>query len=426
MDSSDVIQLLVLIVLLALSAFFSSSETALTTVNKIRVRTLAEAGDSRAIILSKVIEQQGKMLSAILIGNNIVNLSASSLMTTLTINLFGSKAVGFATGILTLLILVFGEITPKTLSTISAETISLKNAKIIYALMTVLTPVIFVVNQLSLGVLLLMKIDPNAKHDTITEDELRTIVEVSHEEGVIESEEKKMINNVFDFGDSLAKDIMVPRIDMTLVDVEATYDESLDIFREEMYTRIPVYEENTDNVIGIINVKDLLLIDNHDDFHIRDYLREPLYTYEYKKTAELMVEMRKTFNNIVIVLDEYGATAGLITLEDMLEEIVGEIRDEYDEDEEDSLIETAPGEYSVEGAMKLDDLNDRLGLELESEDYDSVGGLVIGLLDHLPDEGEEVTDDGIRFIVESVDKNRIDRIKIVLPAKEEEAEEEVS
>lgn len=426
MDSSDVIQLLVLIVLLALSAFFSSSETALTTVNKIRVRTLAEAGDSRAIILSKVIEQQGKMLSAILIGNNIVNLSASSLMTTLTINLFGSKAVGFATGILTLLILVFGEITPKTLSTISAETISLKNAKIIYALMTVLTPVIFVVNQLSLGVLLLMKIDPNAKHDTITEDELRTIVEVSHEEGVIESEEKKMINNVFDFGDSLAKDIMVPRIDMTLVDVEATYDELLDIFREEMYTRIPVYEENTDNVIGIINVKDLLLIDNHDDFHIRDYLREPLYTYEYKKTAELMVEMRKTFNNIVIVLDEYGATAGLITLEDMLEEIVGEIRDEYDEDEEDSLIETAPGEYSVEGAMKLDDLNDRLGLELESEDYDSVGGLVIGLLDHLPDEGEEVTDDGIRFIVESVDKNRIDRIKIVLPAKEEEAEEEVS
>ena len=426
MDPSDVIQLLVLIVLLALSAFFSSSETALTTVNKIRVRTLAEAGDSRAIIVSKVIEQQGKMLSAILIGNNIVNLSASSLMTTLTINLFGSKAVGLATGILTLLILVFGEITPKTLSTISAETIALKNAKIIYGLMTVLTPVIFVVNQLSLGVLLLMKIDPDAKHDTITEDELRTIVEVSHEEGVIESEEKKMINNVFDFGDSLAKDIMVPRIDMTLVDVEATYDELIEIFREEMYTRIPVYEENTDNVIGIINVKDLLLIDNHDDFHIRDYLREPLYTYEYKKTAELMVEMRKTFNNIVIVLDEYGATAGLITLEDMLEEIVGEIRDEYDEDEEDSLIETAPGEYSVEGAMKLDDLNDRLGLELESEDYDSVGGLVIGLLDHLPDEGEEVTDDGIRFIVESVDKNRIDRIKIVLPAKEEETQEKVS
>ncbi len=418
MDSSDGIQLLVLFVLLALSAFFSSSETALTTVNKIRIRTLAESGDSRAIILLKVVEQQGKMLSAILIGNNIVNLSASSLMTTLTIDILGNKAVGVATGILTLLILVFGEITPKTLSTISAEAIALKDAKIIYWLMNILTPVIFVVNQMSLGVLMLMRIDPNAKHDTITEDELRTIVEVSHEEGVIEMEEKKMINNVFDFGDSLAKDVMVPRIDMAMVEVEASYDEVIELFRKDRYTRIPVYEETTDNVIGIINVKDLLLIDEHESFHIRDYLREPLYTYEYKKTAELMVEMRKTFNNIVIVLDEYGATAGLITLEDMLEEIVGEIRDEYDEDEEDSLIEMAPGEYSVEGAMKLDDLNDRLGLELESEDYDSVGGLVIGLLDHLPGEGEEVTDDGIRFVVERVDKNRIDRIRMILPAGE--------
>ena len=301
MDSSDVIQLLSLMILLALSAFFSSSETALTTVNKIRVRTLAESGVERAVILSKVIEQQGKMLSAILIGNNIVNLSASSLMTTLTIKVFGNKAVGLATGVLTLLILVFGEITPKTLSTISAETMALRSAKIIYMLMWLLTPVIVVVNKLSLWVLMLMKVDPNKKQEMITEDELRTIVEVSHEEGVIETEEKKMINNVFDFGDSLAKDIMVPRIDMTFINVDATYEELLDIFREDKYTRIPVYEETTDNVIGIINVKDLLLIDHQEKFSIRDYLRQPLYTYEYKKTSELMVEMRKTFNNIVIV-----------------------------------------------------------------------------------------------------------------------------
>lgn len=424
MDSSDVIQLLILGVLLALSAFFSSSETALTTVNKIRIRTLAENGEERAVILSKILEQQGKMLSAILIGNNLVNLSASSLLTTFTIKLFGNKAVGAATGVLTLLILVFGEITPKTLSTISAETIALRSAKSIYALMCVLTPVIGIVNKLSLGVLMLMKVDPNKKQEMITEDELRTIVEVSHEEGVIEIEEKKMINNVFDFGDSLAKDIMVPRIDMTFVDVKATYDELIDIFRREKYTRIPVCEETTDNVIGVMNIKDLLLIDNDKEFCIRDYMRVPMYTYEYKKTAELMVEMQKTFNNIVIVLDEYGATAGLITLEDMLEEIVGEIRDEYDQDEEKSLIESAPGEYSVAAAMKINDINDRLGLELESKDYDSVGGLVIGLLDHLPDEGEEVSDGGIRFIVEGVDKNRIDRIKMVLPVKEEAGEGE--
>ena len=423
MDSSDVIQLLVLVILLALSAFFSSSETALTTVNKIRVRTLAESGMERAVVLSKVIEQQSKMLSAILIGNNIVNLSASSLLTTLTIKVFGNKAIGIATGVLTLLILVFGEITPKTLSTISAEAIALRSAGVIYALMWILTPVIAVVNKLSLGVLMLMKVDPNKRQEMITEDELRTIVEVSHEEGVIETEEKKMINNVFDFGDSLAMDIMVPRIDMTFVDVEATYEELLDIFRKEKYTRIPVYENNTDNVIGVINVKDLLLIDDHKEFHIREHMRKPLFTYEYKKTAELMVEMRGTFKNIVIVLDEYGATAGLITLEDMLEEIVGELRDEFDEDEEESLVETEPGIYCVAGGMKLNDINDRLGLELESEDYDSVGGLIIGLLDHLPDEGEEVCDKGIRFIVETVDKNRIDRVRMVLPAQEPEEEE---
>lgn len=424
MDSSDAIQLLTLVILIFLSAFFSSTETALTTVNRIRIRNLAESGDAKAITLTRVLENQSKMLSAILIGNNVVNLTASSLSTTLAISVWGgNKLVGVSTGILTLVILVFGEITPKTLSTLSAETMALRSAKIISVLMTVLTPVIFVVNQMSLGVLLLLRINPNKKRDAITEDELRTIVDVSHEEGVIESEERKMINNVFDFGESLAKDIMVPRIDMAFVPVEASYQELLDVFREEMYTRIPVYEDTTDNVIGIINMKDLLLIDNRDDFSIRNILRQPLYTYEYKKTSELMVEMRQTFNNIVIVLDEYGATAGLITLEDMLEEIVGEIRDEYDEDEEESLVEVRPGEYLVEGSMKLDDLNDYLGLELESEDYDSIGGLVIGLLDHLPDAGEEVTCDRIHLVVETVDKNRIDRIRMYLPLEEAEEQE---
>lgn len=418
------IQIFTVVVLLCLSAFFSSAETALTTVNKMRIRTLAEAGDKRAITLTKVIENPGKMLSTILVGNNIVNLSASSLMTTLTMQLFGNRAVGAATGILTLLILVFGEITPKTLSTLYAEKIALGYARIVYTLMVLMTPVIFFVNQLSMGVLFLMRVDPNKKRDAITEDELRTIVQVSHEEGVIETEEKKMINNVFDFGDSVAKDVMVPRIDMVLVDVNASYKELMDVFREEKFTRIPVYEDTTDNVIGIVNMKDLLLYDKTQEFSIRSLLRQPLYTYEYKKTAELMVEMRKTFNNIVIVLDEYGATAGLITLEDMLEEIVGEIRDEYDEDEEDEVTEITPDEYLVSGSAKLDDLNEQLGLDLESEDYDSIGGLVIGLLDHLPDAGESVDYENLHLIVERVEKNRIDKIRLQIRSEEEEKEAE--
>ena len=418
MDSSDYIQLLILILLIGLSAFFSSAETALTTVNKIRIRNLAEAGDKSAVTLTKVLEDQGKMLSAILVGNNVVNLTASSMSTTLAMNIWSNKAVGIATGVLTLVILVFGEISPKTISTLYSEKISLKYAKIIYLFMIVMTPVIYAVNVLSSGFLRLVHVDPNRKQEAITEDELRTIVEVSHEEGVIESEEKKIINNVFDFGDSVAKDIMVPRIDMAMVEVGATYDELIDIFREEKYTRMPVYEETTDNVIGIINMKDVLLIDRNEEFHIRDLLREPLYTYEYKNTAELMVEMRQTSNNMIIVLDEYGATAGMITLEDLLEEIVGEIRDEYDEDEEQELVEVGPGEYVVEGSMKLDDLNDLLDLELESEDYDSIGGLIIGQLDRLPEEGESVVCDGIRLVVDRLDKNRIDRVHMYLPKEQ--------
>ncbi len=416
LDSGDStgIQIAAIVILLCLSAFFSSAETALTTVNKMRVRTLAEAGNKQAITLTKVIENPSKMLSTILVGNNIVNLSASSLATTAAMQLFGSRAVGLATGILTLLILVFGEISPKTVSTIYAEKIALMYAGIINILMIVMTPLIFFINQLSLAFLFLIRVNPNKKPDSITEDELRTIVQVSHEEGVIEIEEKKMINNVFDFGDTLVKDIMVPRIDMVMVDVNATFDEIIDVFREEMFTRVPVYEESTDNVIGIINMKDLLLVDKDEEFSIRKYLRQPLYTYEFKKTAELMVEMRKTFNNIVIVLDEYGATAGLVTLEDMLEEIVGEIRDEYDEDEENELQKIADNEYVVEGSMKLDDLNDFLDLKLESDDYDSIGGLVIGQLEHLPEQGEEVVCENLRLVVENVEKNRIDKIHLYL------------
>lgn len=391
-------------------------------VNKIRIRNLADAGLSSAQTLMKVLDNQPKMLSAILIGNNIVNISASSLSTIVVTRAFGDMYVGVGTGILTLLVLIFGEITPKTSATLYSETMALRFAKPIYMIMQVLTPVIFIVDKLSQGVLRLLHVDPNKKQDAITEDELRTIVEVSHEEGVIESDEKKMIYNVFDFGDSVAKDIMVPRIDMTFIDVNATFSEVIEVFREVKYTRYPVYEETTDNVIGIINIKDLLLTENQKKFCIRDYLREPLYTYEFKKTAELMVELRKTQNNIAIVLDEYGATAGLITLEDMLEEIVGEIRDEYDEDEEDLIRRIGPREYVVEAAMKLDDLNDQLGLDLESEDYDSIGGFIIGLLDHLPEEGEEVTHRNLRLVVDQVDRNRIDKIHLYIQEEETEPE----
>lgn len=413
-------QLIIVVILIGLSAFFSSAETAFTTVSKIRIRSLCEEGNKRAVKVNMIIEDSGKMLSAILIGNNIVNIGASSLATTLALHIWGSYATGIVTGVLTLIVLIFGEITPKTLATIHAEKIALMYSNVIYSLMWLLTPVIFVVNKLSLGVLTIFRVDPSKKTSTITETELRTIVDVGHEEGVIESDERKMINNVFDFGDSLAKDIMIPRIDMVCIGKDDSYEEILTVFKKEKYTRIPVYEDSQDNVIGILNVKDLLLSDNTSEFKVTDIMREPYFTYEYKKTSELLDEMKKTSNNISIVLDEYGATAGLITLEDILEEIVGEIRDEYDSDEEDSIRKIKDNEYLIDGIMKLDDINEALNTELESEDYDSLGGLVIEMLDHLPVKGESVTYKNYRLVVEKLDKNRIDKVHMYILETEKE------
>ena len=426
MDSAVPLQLVILILLILLSAFFSSAETALTTVNKLRVQTLIEQENKTAKTLSKVIEDSGKLLSTILIGNNIVNMSASSLTTVMVTNLFGSTAVGIGTGVITLLILIFGEITPKTLAATHAEPIALAYARIIYGLMKIMTPIIFVVSNLANGVMFLLRIDPNAKNNTLTEHELRTIVNVSQENGVIENEEKQMIYNVFDFGDSVAKDVMVPRIDMTFVDVESTYEELIEIFKVHKHTRFPVYEDNTDNIIGIVNVKDLILLSPGEDFSIRNILRSPYFTYEYKTTASLMVDMRKASVNLAIVLDEYGATAGLITLENLLEEIVGEIRDEYDEDEEEDIKEILPGkEYQVLGSAKLNDINEQLNLKLDSEDYDSIGGYIIEQLDKLPVQGQSVTlPSGLRLVVEKTSKNRVELVHLYLPEPEELDEEE--
>lgn len=426
MDAGDIAQIISLLVLLALSSFFSSSETALTTVNKIRMRTLSENGDKKAERVLHITNDSGKMLSAILIGNNIVNLSASSIATSLAIRYFGSVGVGIATGILTILILIFGEVTPKTMATLEADRLALKCAGAIEVIMFLLTPAIFVINRLSMGVLLLLHIDPNASSKLMTEEELRTIVDVGQESGVIEHEERNMIHNVFDFGDSEAKEVMIPRIDMTFVQADSTYDELIDIFREDKFTRLPVYEESTDNVIGIINMKDLLLYDNDKEhFSIRDFLREPYFTFEHKNTADLFIEMRQSSISLAIVLDEYGVTAGLITLEDLLEEIVGEIRDEYDADEEDAITALNDREYMVLGSTHLDDVNDELGLHLESDDYDTIGGYCLGQLDHLPTKNEIIlTDDNTLLKIARVDKNRIEQVYIKLPENNtQEAEE---
>ncbi len=414
---SSMMEIFSLVILVFLSAFFSSAETALTTVNRHRMRALAEEGNKNADKVLQLVDNPSKMLSAILIGNNIVNISASALATSFTPAVFGSKFIGVSTGILTLVVLLFGEITPKTLATLYSEQLSLIYIHIIRPLTTILTPVIWFVNKLSGIVFFLLRVDTESVQNQMTEGELRTIVDVSVEDGVIEKEEQSMINNVVDFGDSKAKDVMVPRADMTLVSVTADFDEVFEAFQEDHYSRLPVYDDNKDTVIGIVYLKDLFFYQNskrQESFSLRNIMREPFFVYEYQKTSSIMAEMRGRFVSLAIVLDEYATAVGLITLEDLLEEIVGEIRDEFDMDELQSITRLAENKYEVDAAMKLSDLESNLEVTLESEHYDSLGGYIIELLDHLPDKGETVKKDGITFKVLSMDKNRIERIEMVI------------
>ena len=426
MTFDTILQIIMVVAMVALSGFFSSAETALTTVNRIRVQARAEEGEAKAKILLKVLDSPSKMLSTILIGNNIVNMAASSLMTTLTIKLFGSVFVGLTTGMLTLSILLFGEITPKTLASLEAEKIALSYAASIHALTVVMSPLVWLVGILGNTILRMMHVDPDHHSSPVTEREIRTLVAAGEEDGALENEERLMIDNVFDFGDSYAKDVMVPRIDMTMVDVHATLDELMEIFRQDMHTRFPVYENDTDNVIGVINIKDIILLSRDQPFSIRDILRDAYFTYEFKRTADLLIDMRRSQTNIAIVLDEYGSTSGLVTLENLLEEIVGEIRDEYDQDEKEDIVEILPGrEYKALGAARISDINETLSLSLYSEDNESIAGYIIEKLDRLPPQvGDSVIPAaGVRLVVDETEKNRIEAVHIWLDEPDRNLEE---
>lgn len=425
MDTTGVIQIVILFVLITLSAFFSSAETSFSTVNRVRLRTLAQEDNKRAIRVLGILDQYGKMLSAVLIGNNIVNLSASSLATTFAIRIWGNKAVGLATGILTITVLLCGEIIPKTWAINNAEKLALSYSGIIRLLMNALTPVIFLVDKLSSGVMKLLHINTDQNSNHITESEIKTYVDAGHEGGVIETEERKLIYNIFDFNDIVAKDIMIPRIQMTTIPLEASYQEVLATFQDSMFTRLPVYDGDQDHIVGLINIKDFILVKDTEKFQIKKILREAYYTYEYKKVSDLLMEIREKSYTLAFVLSEYGATVGMITMEDIIEELVGEIRDEYDADEAELIQKTENGDYLVEGGMKLDDINDALETSMKSEDYDSIGGLMIEQLERLPEDGESILleESGITLKAVGVQDNRIRKVLIVIPPPKASDEE---
>ncbi len=412
-----VIQIVIIVILLVLSAFFSSSETALTTISPHRLRTLVDENVRHAQTLEKVLEKKDKMLSVILICNNIVNLTASAMTTVVFQKLLGSKMIGIGTGILTLLVLIFGEIAPKTMATYRAERLGLAFAPVIHVLMIVFTPIAAVVNFLASGVIRLFGVRKHDKPESYTENEIRSIVEVSHEEGVTTSEEREIINNVFDFTDTTVREVMVPRIHVTAIEPDSTYEEIMNVFKGDHFTRLPVYDEEEDKLIGIVNVKDLVFYDPEkiSTFRVSDIMREIHYTYDGKHLSELLMEMKELRESMMAVMDEYGDTIGIVTMEDLLEEIVGDIRDEYDENEENEFRKVKEGEYLIEGHVSLEDINDRLGTEFESEDYDSLGGLLIEQLGRLPEEGDEARIGEILIRAEKVDKNKTEVVRLTLP-----------
>ena len=373
---------------------------------------MVEEGVKGAKLVEKLIEDPNKLLGAILIGNNIVNIGASSLATSIAVAKWGEGGVGIVTLGLTVIVLIFGEITPKSIAKQKSESVSLAVSKFINIVVKVLKPFIILFTGVASIFIRLLGGDPKANEPLITEEEIKTMVGVSEEEGVLEDVEKEMIFNVFDFADAQVKDVMVQRVDIIAVDLEASYDEVLDVIKKEQFSRIPVYNQTIDDIVGILNVKDLIMAEqDKEKFKVADYMREPNYTFEFKKIAELFKEMKKTRNHIAVVLDEYGGTVGIVTIEDLIEEVFGDIEDEYD-DENKEIEVIKEDEYIVDGSAKLDVISELIGVNMESEEFDSVGGLLIGELGRFPEQNEEITLNNIKFTVEEIDKNRVKKVRI--------------
>ena len=414
MDSTGIlIQTIALVILLIGSGFFSASETSLMSLSKIRIRHMQEEGVKGAKLVASLIEDSNKLLSTILVGNNVVNIAATSISTSLFMTLLGSNGVPVATAVMTVLVLLFGEITPKTIAANNSEKVAIFVSRPIKVIIFILKPVVWVFNLVTGVIFKILGVKDKSNQPYITEEELKTMVNVGHEEGVLEIEEREIINNVFQFGDMQAKEAMVQRLDMIAINSEDKYEEIIEMFKNEKFSRMPVYNESIDDIIGILNIKDIIFLSDEEiqQFNIKDYIREPFFTYEFKKITQLLEEMKIEKSQMAIVVDEYGGTAGLITIEDLVEVIVGDIEDEYDDyDKEIEVVKE--DEYIVDGSAKLDDISELIGVNMESEEFDSVGGLIIGELGRFPDNKEEVTLNKIRFVVEEVDKNRIKKVRI--------------
>ena len=416
MEIEIILQIILLIFLVSLSSFFSASETSLMSLNKIKLRHMLESDIKNADKIDALLSNPDKMLGSILLGNNAVNNGATAVATALALSLFpkSSAGVAYATAIMTFIILIFGEITPKNLAVQYTEKVALFVSPIILFLSKILSPIVYLLTIITNSFIKLLGGDVNSKKPFITPEELKTIVEVSSKEGILENEEKEMIYNIFDFANLRIRDLMVQRTDIVAVPTDATYDEVMELFKN--LSRLPVYDDTIDNIIGILYSKDLFYAnqDNQikENFDVTQHVRKPLMTFEFIRINDFFKQMQGHRSHMAIALDEYGGVAGLVTMEDIIESIFGEINDEFDEIEDSDIQMIKENEYVVNGNMRLDELNELLGTNFESDDFESIGGFLIGILGRLPQNDELINYETIRFVIENVEKNRINKIRI--------------
>jgi putative hemolysin len=401
------LELMSLAVLLLLSAFFSGSEAAFLSSRKLRIRHLVEEGNKKAEIIQRMMEEPDKVVAAVVIGNNIVNVAASSIATSMAISIFGSRGVGAAIGVMTFLILVVGEITPKGLAVKNAEHLVLAFARPLYTVTRILSPVATALNAVSRGVsrLLGKRLD---KGGFSKEEEFKTFLTMAEEEGSLEEEERERMYNVFEFSDTVAKEVMTPRTDMVCLDVKSSLEDARNLIVRSGFSRIPVYEGNVDHIVGILYAKDLLRTKGKTV--LRDLLREPYFIPETKKVDELLERMQKSKVHLAIVVDEYGGTAGIVTIEDLLEEIVGEIFDEYDVTRIPVRV-LDDHTVLINGMVPIDEVNELLNVNIPENGFETIGGFMLDQFGHIPEEGEKITYNGVDFVVFQTDKVRIMKVK---------------
>lgn len=412
MDSSSVSQIIALVFLVAMSAVFSSSETAITSVSKIKVRQLDQKDNKNAHLLKKLHDNMQTTISTILIGNNIVNIAASSIATILFTNIFHQNGALISTVVMTVFVLIFGEVLPKTIAQYKNKSVALKFSRFIYLLTIVFKPIVKVLNLLTRLIIKLF-VGEDEDSSTLTEEELKTLVEVSEEEGVLKNQETEIMINALELKETLAVDIMTPRTSMASVDIEDAESDLKEIIKNITYSRIPVYEDSIDDIIGVLHIKELAhkIIEDDRDFKVRDILKPAFYAYEYIPVVDLFKQMRTKNISISIIIDEYGGTSGIVTMEDILEELVGEIDDEYDNEKE--VTKLSDNEYLVDPEMRIDEVNERFDLDIQSDKFDSIGGFVIELLDRMPKSKDEVEFENMKFVVVNVDKRKITQLMII-------------